>query len=148
MKYIYIILALLYLISPYDILPDFLGGWGRIDDLVILGLLVRFFYKYKQRVQAYRQYAGQQEQASAEDRRQQQSGHRREAPDSPQNPYRVLGVERNATLEEIKKAYRELANRYHPDKVAHLGDEFKAMAENRFKEIQQAYQEIMNTRKS
>ncbi len=49
---------------------------------------------------------------------------------------------RSASTEEIKHAYRELAGKYHPDKLEHLGDEFKALAEMRFKEIQQAYQEL------
>ncbi|MBW1817978.1 MAG: DnaJ domain-containing protein [Deltaproteobacteria bacterium] len=43
---------------------------------------------------------------------------------------------------EIRKAYRELANRYHPDKVNHLGEEFRDLAEERFKEVQTAYQEL------
>jgi DnaJ-class molecular chaperone len=54
----------------------------------------------------------------------------------------VLGISRSASPDEIKGAYRELANRYHPDKVAHLGEEFQQMAEERFKEIQEAYQEL------
>ena len=58
------------------------------------------------------------------------------------DPHRVLGIDSSASAEEIKHAYRELAVKYHPDKLAHLGDEFKALAEMRFKEIQQAYQEL------
>ncbi|MGD9175195.1 MAG: DnaJ domain-containing protein, partial [Desulfobacterales bacterium] len=58
------------------------------------------------------------------------------------NPHRILGVSDKASAEEIKHAYRELANKYHPDKLEHLGDEFKTLAEKRFKEIQQAYQEL------
>ncbi|HUT69368.1 MAG TPA: DnaJ domain-containing protein [Desulfatiglandales bacterium] len=44
----------------------------------------------------------------------------------------------------MKNAYRKLANKYHPDKVDHLGDEFRVLAEQRFKEIQEAYQELVN----
>jgi DnaJ-class molecular chaperone len=58
------------------------------------------------------------------------------------DPYRVLGIDRSASIEDIKHAYRELARKYHPDKLEHLGDEFKVLAEMRFKEIQQAYQEL------
>lgn len=60
------------------------------------------------------------------------------------NPYTVLGVPENASEEEIKKAYRALSRKYHPD--ANINNPNKAQAEERFKEIQQAYQQIMQER--
>ena len=57
------------------------------------------------------------------------------------NPYEVLGVPENASDEEIKKAYRKLSRKYHPD--ANVNNPNKAQAEEKFKEIQQAYQQIM-----
>lgn len=57
------------------------------------------------------------------------------------NPYSVLGVPENASEEEIKKAYRALSRKYHPD--ANINNPNKAQAEEKFKEIQQAYQQIM-----
>lgn len=57
------------------------------------------------------------------------------------DPYAVLGVSRNATDEEIKKAYRALSRKYHPD--ANINNPNKEQAEEKFKEIQQAYQQIM-----
>ncbi len=56
----------------------------------------------------------------------------------PQDPYTVLNVARNASPEEIKQAYRKLASKYHPDKLQHLGEEFRKLAEERFKEIEEA----------
>ncbi|MBW2252595.1 MAG: DUF1232 domain-containing protein, partial [Deltaproteobacteria bacterium] len=44
MKIILIILAILYVLSPYDILPDFIVGWGWLDDVAILGFLFRYLY--------------------------------------------------------------------------------------------------------
>ncbi|SHO46868.1 DnaJ domain-containing protein [Desulfopila aestuarii] len=53
--------------------------------------------------------------------------------------YAVLGLEPGANDEEIKKAYRKLSMQYHPDKVRHLGDEFRKVAEEKMKEINIAY---------
>lgn len=57
------------------------------------------------------------------------------------DPYQVLGVSRGASDEEIKKAYRSLSRKYHPD--ANVNNPNKAQAEEKFKEIQQAYDQIM-----
>lgn len=62
------------------------------------------------------------------------------------DPYSVLGVSRNASEEEIKKAYKALSRRYHPD--ANVNNPNKAQAEEKFKEIQNAYQQIMKERTS
>ena len=53
--------------------------------------------------------------------------------------YGVLGLDSGADFAAIKKAYRKLSMQYHPDKVAHLGDEFKGVAEEKMKEINAAY---------
>lgn len=60
------------------------------------------------------------------------------------DPYEVLGLKRGASDEEIKKAYRNLSRKYHPD--ANINNPNKDEAEAKFKEIQQAYQQIMHER--
>lgn len=57
------------------------------------------------------------------------------------DPYQILGVSRDASDEEIKKAYRALSRKYHPD--ANINNPNKDQAEAKFKEVQQAYQQIM-----
>lgn len=57
------------------------------------------------------------------------------------DPYSVLGLQRGASDEEIKKTYRKLSRQYHPD--ANINNPNKDQAEAKFKEVQQAYQQIM-----
>ena len=61
------------------------------------------------------------------------------------NPYKVLGVSPNATDDEIKQAYRELARKYHPDK--YRDSDLSDLAEEKMKEINAAYEEIQRLRK-
>lgn len=61
------------------------------------------------------------------------------AEDTAERHYATLGLSKGASMEEIKKAYRQLSMQYHPDKVGHLGDEFKGVAEEKMKEINAAY---------
>ena len=145
-----IILVLVYVLSPYDLFPDMAIGWGWIDDLVILGFLWRYLYlrkkkremfqKFQQNSQNSRNYENYNRAAGGDSGS--GSGTRAKETSEPWDPYRVLEIERGASQEEIKIAYRQLAGKYHPDKVEHLGNEFKVLAEKRFKEIQQAYQEL------
>ncbi len=68
---------------------------------------------------------------------------------SPNNidaAYKVLEITPDATDDEVKKAYRTMAMKYHPDKVAGLGDEIVKNAEMRFRKVQEAYENIKKTR--
>jgi len=154
-KLILLILAGLYTLNPYDILPDLMVGWGWLDDLIIWILLWRYFMSRKKKDANYGRYDQSADGSFQNRRRGNYSGQSRSdskdqySENNAQwewDPHRVLGIDRNASVEEIKHAYRELASKYHPDKLAHLGDEFKALAETRFKEIQQAYQELTGKR--
>jgi len=62
--------------------------------------------------------------------------------------YKVLEIEPSATDEEVKKAYRRMALRYHPDKVIHLGPEHQANAEEMIRKVNEAYEKVMKERGS
>jgi len=60
--------------------------------------------------------------------------------------FKILEIERSATDEEIKKAYRRMAVKFHPDKVAALGDEVQKAAKEKFQKVQHAYENIKKQR--
>jgi len=62
------------------------------------------------------------------------------------NDYKVLEIEASATDDEVKKAYRKQAMKHHPDKVNHLGDEIRKVAEERFAKLNEAYERIKKLR--
>ena len=62
------------------------------------------------------------------------------------NPYEVLGVSPNASNDEVKKAYRQLSKKYHPD--SYVNNPLADLAEEKFKEVQAAYDEIMKMRQN
>ena len=65
---------------------------------------------------------------------------------SSESNYKILGITPSATDEEVKKAYRKMAIKYHPDKVATLGEDVQKAAEEKFKTISQAYEAICKER--
>jgi hypothetical protein len=61
---------------------------------------------------------------------------------SSSDPFSILGVPRGASSVEIRNAYHREISKYHPDKVAHLGDELQEVAKRRAQAINQAYVDI------
>jgi DnaJ-domain-containing protein 1 len=134
------ILGLLYTLFPGDF--DWIPVLGWIDDALVWWMLYRFLI------------AGHESSPEREHRTHSRKRSRRPEKEGtadsdpawasrpPRSPREVLGVSPAASREEIRRAYRALANKYHPDKVSHLGDEFRELAEARFKEIQEAYRRL------
>lgn len=60
--------------------------------------------------------------------------------------YKILEIEPSTTNDEVKKAYRRMAMKYHPDKVSHLGEEFRKSADEKFKMVNEAYEKIKKER--
>ncbi|MCD6355319.1 MAG: TerB family tellurite resistance protein [Prolixibacteraceae bacterium] len=61
--------------------------------------------------------------------------------------YKILDIEPTATNDEVKKAYRRMAMKYHPDKVSHLGEDFQKAANEKFQKVNEAYENIKKERK-
>ena len=61
---------------------------------------------------------------------------------SSDNAYKILEISKEASVAEIKAAYRKMAKKYHPDRVIHLGKEHREGAEDKFRQVQQAYEQL------
>lgn len=65
---------------------------------------------------------------------------------SPDSAYKILEVDSSVSNEELKKAYRKMAVRFHPDKVSHLGEDFQASAKEKFQKVNEAYEQLKKER--
>jgi len=66
--------------------------------------------------------------------------------DDSDAPYKILGISPSASDSEVKKAYRRMAMKFHPDKVSYLDEKMKKTAEEKFKKVNEAYKEIKKRR--
>lgn len=131
-----IVAAVAYLIFPRDLVPDFSGrGLGYIEDLILIGLATYYYRVYQRRYAA--RTAGSQRQQRRDE------GASTTGSDKSFDPYQVLGIARSATGEDIQAAYRARMREYHPDKVAHLGEELQKLAHDKALQIQQAYRQLV-----
>jgi uncharacterized membrane protein YkvA (DUF1232 family) len=133
-----LVASLVYLLIPFDLIPDFLGLPGRIDDVAVIGFLT---WLYKSNAA---KYASQQAQNSGAHSRTESAHSTETAGERPRafNAYTVLGIDRSASDKDIQSAYRARMQEYHPDKVSHLGQELQKLAHAKSQEIQRAYQEL------
>lgn len=148
-----IILVGLYVILRIDLLPDVIPVIGWLDDTFLVGLLI-YYFRYKKLPRFLRSLgrfffkgsgsAQNSGQGRSENQGQGSGAHGAGSGGSGRvkDPYAVLGVRKGAGREEIQAAYREAVQKYHPDKVSHLGDEFQQLAQQKFVEIQNAYDQL------
>jgi hypothetical protein len=144
LKIVLIIFGLAYLISPVDIIPDLLLPFvGWIDDGVVIatiyylirfGKLPNFFFKKQN---PFKQPSGQNHANFTSKKETNRSSK------SIPTPHEVLGITPDASKKEIQNAYRQAIKKYHPDKLSHLGKDFSNLANEKFLEVQKAYDTLM-----
>lgn len=143
-----IVAGLLYFIFPYDLLPDFLGFAGRIDDLLIIAWLVWFYRQHSKSFAAsgfgFESNSGGAGKTGVEGEARQGSpaGAKTSKTSDAFDAYAVLGIPRSASPDAIQTAYRARMVEYHPDKVSHLGEELQRLAHEKSQQIQRAYQQL------
>ena len=144
MKWVFVLLGLLYALMPLDFIPDLIAGLGWLDDLLLAGLV--WYWFFRRPGNASRGTASAEgeasEDAGPQNRRSSSGSAGGTSQGRTEDPYQVLGLDRGAGQDEVRAAYRRLAAQYHPDKVAHLGEEFQRLAELKFKAIQAAYDQL------
>jgi DnaJ-domain-containing protein 1 len=137
LKHWLIIIALLYLVFPRDLIPDFIGGGiGFVDDLLLMAGLAYF---YRTRLQNEAAHTTGESARSSDEHDRAETRHS----EATFDPYQVLGIPSSSSSESIRSAYRLRMTEYHPDKVAHLGDELQELAHKKVLEIQKAYRQLV-----
>jgi DnaJ like chaperone protein len=142
--------ALVSTASIESLLLEFRGEFAYEPRLILLELIYQVLYSNEKVSDAELQLArniGEYLGISAYDQRsveaKYKAGYRAAGPAeevSESNHYDILGLSPGASFSEIKAAYRKLSMQYHPDKVGHLGEEFKKIDEEKMKEINRAYE--------
>lgn len=163
-KVILVLLFVAYLVSPLDIIPDIFGPIGWIDDTFLLGMLIYYlrtgklpgflnFNKNRKPDNSqsghynsnsntrYNSNSGSGSKSNSYSKKEQSNNPSNKTNKKPEkkNPYIVLGIKPGASIKEIHVAYRKAAQKYHPDKVSHLGKDLQELANQKFIEIQEAY---------
>jgi uncharacterized membrane protein YkvA (DUF1232 family) len=138
-KYL-LLAALIYLVFPYDLFPDFLGFPGRLDDLLVMAWLA---WVYRNHARQFITNATDSESSSqSANAGSGQAVPPGSKPTAAFNPYEVLGIPRSASRKAIQAAYRSRMQQYHPDKVAHLGEDLQKLATEKSQQIQRAYKQL------
>ena len=161
-KIILVIFALAYFISPVDIIPDILLPYiGWLDDGVVLatvlymlryGRLPDFIFRNKGPFKFFRHKPSSFKEASYQRRKTESrtradatgtASNKKKTPPRHKTPYEILGIKQGAGKREIQTAYKAAIKKYHPDKLSHLGEEFSTLANEKFLEIQKAYDTLI-----
>jgi len=144
-----IIGALAYFVLPLDAVPDFLPGIGFVDDLGVLvaaltTILAHVKPEHQKRARELLEWKWATDKTGnrAGGRNRNERGADRQAPPEVDPAARyatILGVKPGSAPQTIRAHYVDRVKKYHPDRVQHLGPEFQEMAEQKLKDINEAY---------
>ena len=131
-----VLVALAYFVSPIDIIPDLLlPGIGSVDDFVLLVITLRAISRYvrPKHIKQARcllgcKYSNKQEERSRERKNGQHNSRNRTYMRKEDYYAEILGLNGDMSVSHIKSRYSDLARKYHPDRVQHLGSEFHEIA--------------------
>lgn len=156
------LLLLLYILSPIDLLPDYLlkpFGLGHIDDLLLFLVYLYFNNQFFNRLInqllfrknfSIHNKTAEEFQQTREDKSensQKQSENSQNSDKKYKSPWQILEINENAGEAEIREAYKKKCLLYHPDKVAHLGEKLQKLALEEFQEIEKAFHTLKKQRK-
>jgi len=117
---------------PYDLLPDFLGRFGRLDDLLVWVIIIFLFFFKPLFDDLRKKWCSDQNGSIGPEN----------TDEINDDPFEILGVMPSANQEEIKKAYHDKIRQYHPDLVAKMGPEIQALAIEKSRQINLAYEKL------
>ncbi len=136
--------GILYVLSPIDLVPDFVPILGWVEDLLVFA--VALWLADRVRKSAPTDDASKPGEASSHTRADGDPlGDQPKAP-LPKTPWQLLDIEPGASDEAIEAAYKAQLMQYHPDRVAHLGEDLQRLAHEKTLEIQRAYEQIKRRR--
>lgn len=138
--------ALGYFILPFDCIPDLIPGAGFTDDLAVLVIATKTVLAYvkpehRARAKELLEWEWQKQTSGTAGKDAGRQDRSRSSRRGTEEYHReVLDMKGRITPASLRERYRDLAHKYHPDKVQNLGVEFQEMAEQKFKEINEAYE--------
>jgi hypothetical protein len=141
-NYIWIALLIIYIISPFDAHPLF------FDDLIASGVLFYYLYKNSRRKKQYEKYYSNYGQSKSEKSSDQNKFSGSQGPATLKEAYRLLGLNQNASLDELSRAYKLKIAKSHPDKVSHLSEELQDKAKELTLRLNEAFDLIKRYRKN
>ena len=134
---LYLVLAIIYFLVPYDLIPDKFGELGHLDDFIVLFIIIGWFF-FKPLIDELRAKSSNEHNHVNNETKPETSTNK------VKTAYEILQIDEDATKNQIKLAYRKLIKKYHPDLVNQMGDEIQELAKIKTKEINEAYEYLMS----